>query len=338
MNFIFIHIPKTAGTTLLEYLGISTIRQSFSYRHISYITKNSNCGDIFNNKTNNVYKNHKIVLIMREPIFRLESEYNFYNIRDNFKKLYKEFNNKDYPKTFEDYVNCPSTHNSNIKFLLGRNLFDPNIVTLDDYNNVIIALNKLNLAYGIVEDFENSFKNILFFLDKLPDENRDIVINNKRINYNKLKIQNMENIISKFNENNKFDNMLYNFIKEKFYLQIKEINFNNNNQNIKFVEDKNDYYKRLYNFLTGFNNNKHLIELYINDKLWLDNNSKKLQIIHKILLTQLNMFELCDGKSYCIKWINLVIKTYNLDITENQINFSHPHETIKIITKKLLEL
>ena len=338
-NCIFIHIPKTAGTTLLEYLNIPSVRNSFNYRHISYITKKSNCGDIFNNKTNNDYKNHKIVLIMRDPIYRLESEYNFYNIRNNFKQIYKEFNNKEFPETFEDYVDCPSTHNSNIKFLLGKNLFDPNIITLDNYNNVITALNKLNIAYGIVEDFENSFKNILIYLNKFDDNNGDIVINNKRINYNKLKIDNWENITSKFNENNKFDIMLYDFIKNKFDLQLVKNNITKDTiQNVKFVEDKDDYYKRLNAFLSGINNGVHLIQLYINDKNWLNNNSKKLQIIHNILLKQLKNFEVRDGKSYCIQWIKLITKTYNLDIDECKINLVHPHETIQIISKKLLEL
>ena len=43
-------------------------------------------------------------------------EYNFYNIRNNFKQIYKEYNNKQFPETFEDYVDCPSSYNSNIKF------------------------------------------------------------------------------------------------------------------------------------------------------------------------------------------------------------------------------
>ena len=214
-----------------------------------------------------------------------------------------------------------------------------NIITLDDYNNVITVLNKLNIAYGIVEDFENSFKNILLYLNKYDDNNDDIVINNKRINYNKLKIDNWENITSKFNENNKFDNMLYNFIKNKFYLQLKENNITKDKiQNIKFVEDKHDYYKRLNSFLRGVNNEFQLIQLYINDKNWLNNNSKKLEIIHNILLKQLKNFELRDGKSYCIQWIKLITKTYNLDIDECKINLDHPHETIQIISKKLLEL
>ena len=154
-----------------------------------------------------------------------------------------------------------------------------------------------------------------------------------------MKIDNWENITSKFNENNKFDNMLYDYVKNKFYLQLKKNNITKDTiQNVKFVEDKDDYYKRLNAFLSGLNNGVHLIQLYINDKNWLNNNSKKLQIIHNILLTQLNKFELRDGKSYCIQWIKLITKTYNLNINKCKINLDHPHETIQIISKKLLEL
>ena len=63
-NQIFIHVPKTGGTTLNCTLHGTTVPQdtSFNYRHIVTGTQLSNSGDIFNPMKNDKYLDYKIFL------------------------------------------------------------------------------------------------------------------------------------------------------------------------------------------------------------------------------------------------------------------------------------
>ena len=76
---IFIHVPKTGGTTLNCTLHGTDIPQdpSFNYRHIALGTQLSNSGDIFNPLKYDKYQAYKIFMLLRHPVDRILSEYYF---------------------------------------------------------------------------------------------------------------------------------------------------------------------------------------------------------------------------------------------------------------------
>ena len=88
---IFIHIPKTGGTTINCAMNNSEWQTTpdFNYRHIDYKTKRSNSADIFNPLKYELYEQHNIFMLLRHPIDRLLSEYSFIKTRPEFMNLIK---------------------------------------------------------------------------------------------------------------------------------------------------------------------------------------------------------------------------------------------------------
>jgi len=86
---IFLHVPKTGGTTLncaIEGSGWQT-DPDFYYRHILYDTKKSNSGDIFEPENLEKYQQYNIFSMLRHPVDRLISEYYFLEDRKEFMSL-----------------------------------------------------------------------------------------------------------------------------------------------------------------------------------------------------------------------------------------------------------
>ena len=331
MEHIIIHIPKTGGTTLINYLNKGKIFPNFYYRHVSYKDSKSNAADIFNNNNINYYKKYNIILILRNPINRLESEYNFLLNRTHFTDKYKLINNKNYPDNFYEYINSYSTHNSICKFLLGKEMFSKDIISEDDYNNIIYCLNELNIIYGLTEDYDNTIKNINYMLNiNFTNTN----IDNKRTNLlKKPKDLSWNQCITCFNEYNKYDNLLYEYILNKFNNQINLIPDNIKNITLNF---KNNYYEYFFGYLTGIHYKEGLIKLLVHDKDWLNKNERKLTIINNILLTYLQNKSIIDGKNYCYEWLTLISKTFKLNYTlSDDIEL---YEHVQNICKELIKL
>ncbi|HLT52868.1 MAG TPA: sulfotransferase family 2 domain-containing protein, partial [Flavobacteriaceae bacterium] len=147
---IFIHIPKTGGTTIncaINNTQWQTV-PDFNYRHIIYETKRSNSGDIFNPVNYSKYENYNIFMILRHPVDRLISEYYFINKRTEFMSELKSV-----PKNFESYIANKQTQNYMVGFLLGKKMFDTDLVTKDDLELVINTIRNLNIKVGIFEEF-----------------------------------------------------------------------------------------------------------------------------------------------------------------------------------------
>ena len=105
---IFIHIPKTGGTTIntsIEgtYWGTEP---NFYYRHLVLKTKRSNSADIFNPLNYDKYKDYNIFMMLREPIDRMISEYYFLRERKNFMDLLRS-----QPRNFSEYIKNIQTQN-----------------------------------------------------------------------------------------------------------------------------------------------------------------------------------------------------------------------------------
>lgn len=331
MDHIIIHIPKTGGTTLINYLNKGNLFPNFYYRHLSYKDTKSNSADIFDTNNIDYYKKYKIIFILRDPINRLESEFNFLINRTHFIDKYKIINNKNYPDNFLEYINNTSSHNSICKFLLGKEMFSTDIISEYDYNNIIHCLNELNIIYGITEDYDNIIKNINYLLN-LNFTNTNI--DNKRANLLKNeRNQSWSQCISRFNEYNKYDNLLYEFILNKFNTQINLLPDNIKNITLTF---KNNYYEYFFGYLTGIHCKNGLIQLLIQDKEWLNKNDRKLTIINNILLSKLKNRIITDGKQYCTEWSNVICKTFKLNyILSDDIEL---YEHVQNICKELIKI
>ena len=74
---IFIHIPKTGGTSINCVMKGTEWQTplNFHYRHLDPDTKVSNAGDIFDRENYNQYQDEYLFMMLRNPIDRLISEY-----------------------------------------------------------------------------------------------------------------------------------------------------------------------------------------------------------------------------------------------------------------------
>ena len=221
----FIHIPKTGGSTFTNLLRetLSPNNKSLSHfikeieteeikieiLHIQFQhpERLSMCGDIF--KQPDKYINHKIFTIIRHPVDRIISEYNFqkYTLR-NGPKIRRL---KPIPDTLEEYIENKGTWNYQLSFLLGEGLIPINKPTEEDLKNVIDCFEKLNINVGVTDKYVN-FLN-LFEKNTGIELNKNVSILKKSVKSTETKIsEELRNKIIKYND---LDYQLYNYAKSK---------------------------------------------------------------------------------------------------------------------------
>jgi hypothetical protein len=225
---IFIHIPKTGGTTINTaiYESYWQTEVDFFYRHIQVKTKRSNAGDIFDPKNIEQYQKYTIFMMLRHPIDRVTSEYHFIQERKNFMELLTKK-----PHDFNDYIKNYQTHNGVINFLKGRRFFDTRQATEDDLDDIINAIEKIPIHVGIFEDFAASLN---YFSDVSNIKwKKEIEI--KRMTFNRPKIDDLsEETKALILEHNQLDLKLYEYCLNKF----ENIKKNIKEPNIQFKKDK----------------------------------------------------------------------------------------------------
>lgn len=319
-NQIFIHIPKTGGTTLnCLFFGEETpINPNYNYRHIVYETKMSNSGDIFNPLKNDAYLNTQIVMMLRHPIDRIISEYYFLKDRSEFFDQIKPT-----PKSFKDYVNSKQTFNYNISFLLGKKIYSNDVVNEEDLKMVINAIEKLNIKIGINEHFEESLQFFAHYLNlKLPNK-----IHSKRITLQRpAKDEISPDLCKTILANNALDLKLYEYALDKFKsLPKKNVNFN-------IVKNKLDY-------AVVYSNRFSLLEAYMQNKDFLNFN----QLFFKSLSESLNKAKINDSfqyvKLYALETLTALQIAYpnlNFSIAIDEINKTNdPLKCIETIAKNI---
>ena len=198
---IFIHIPKTGGTTINAAMNDSfwQTKVGFNYRHI-FPNKNSNAGDIFDPYENEKYKDYIIFTMLRTPLDRITSEYHFIRERREFTKLLKK-----QPKDFRSYVKSPQTNNGVINFLKGRRMYSSHKASEHDLDDILESINKIPIHVGIFEYFNNS----LSYFSSVSGIKWKKNIEVKRMTFKRpLVSQIPENIKELINENNKLDQKL----------------------------------------------------------------------------------------------------------------------------------
>ncbi len=293
---IFIHIPKTGGTTINCVMNKTEwqTKPDFNYRHIIYETKRSNSKDIFNPINYDKYEHYNIFMLLRNPIDRLISEYYFIKDRQEFLSLIKPV-----PRNLKEYINNRQTHNYMIGFLLGKRMYDEDYVNEDDLELVINTINNLKINVGIFEAYAQSLSYFSSITGIKWPKNIDI----KRITLNRPKLENIsEEIRALIKKNNELDFKLYEYCFNKFEINTNNIN---SNKSFNFIGDK-------YNYVLKYTERFNLLEIGLKDKSLIKNNYNFFQDLNFYLHKNL---KLKDGKKYVTLWneyfINAMSKAYS---------------------------
>jgi hypothetical protein len=277
---IFIHIPKTGGTTLNTAMNNSywQTRPDFNYRHIDP-DKGSNAGDIFDSTTNDQYKDHTVFMMIRHPADRLLSEYYFIHHR-------KEFTDLLQPRIWniEDYIKHPQTRNYITGFLRGKRMYDVNPVNELDLNEVKRAIEKIPVNVGLFERYSDS----LAYFSNVTGIEWDTELEIKRATLKRPKISEVsKEIIEMIEEYNSLDMELYRFCEKRF---------NELSQNIKgtysFKGDR-------YDHLVAFAARACLFEFCMTDKAFIKQN---LPYFRDLTMYLLNDLKIRDGRVLCRTW------------------------------------
>ncbi len=216
-NIIFIHIPKTGGTTINSAMQ-GTYWQTtpdFNYRHIILKTKRSNSGDIFKSENWEKYKNHQLFMMLRHPVDRMISEFYFLHDRAEFMNLLRPK-----PKTFEEYINHPQTPDYTLGFLIGDSIYNKKRPTKEDLKRVIDTIEELPIHTGIFEHFAES----LTYFSRETGVEWAKNIEAKRVTFKRPKMEELDRrLYDRIIETNALDFELYNYCLEKFNTIRKEL-------------------------------------------------------------------------------------------------------------------
>lgn len=277
---IFIHIPKTGGTTINCVINKSEWQTTpdFNYRHIIYETKRSNTKDIFNPRNYGKYEEHNLFMLLRHPVDRIISEYYFMKDRPEFMNLIKPV-----PRNLKEYVKNKQTHNYMVGFLVGKRMYDEDIVREDDLKLVVNTINSLQIKVGIFEKYKES---LAYFSSvtgiKIPKK-----IEVKRITLNRPRVEEVSSEIKELIiQNNQLDYELYTtFLLEFNKLDVADraIVFNSNKYNYilkyterfnlletgggnkRFIHQQKEFFNNLNNYLHNtlkVNNGKRYVEIW----------------------------------------------------------------------------
>jgi len=279
---IFIHIPKTGGTTINAAMNNSywQIKPDFNYRHILRGTRETNVGDIFNPKSINKYSDYHVFMMLRDPIDRIASEYYFMKEKKSFMHLISKR-----PISFEKYIKSKHTQNGVINFLKGRPFFSTIPSTQEDLNDIIECIQKTPIKTGIFEHFEDSMN--YFSKDSNLTWKKKVEV--KRITFIRPKKEDIDTKTKELIlENNKLDAELYkycytSFKKEKgVYLSSK----------MKFIKDK-------YNHVIPYAFNYCFFEFCLDNKKFI---SVHESLFKPLTFYIINDLKIKDGKTFVELW------------------------------------
>jgi hypothetical protein len=321
-NNIFIHIPKTGGTTINCLINKTKwqTKPDFFYRHILYETKRSNSSDIFNPVNYDKYLNYNIFMIVRHPIDRIISEYYFIKDREEFISLINPR-----PNNLIEYIKNRQTNNYMTGFLLGKRMYDKDYVTDDDLSLVKNTINQLNIKVGVFENYQKSM--VLFSRTtgiKLP-KNIDV----KRITLNRPSIYEVQDDVKKIIlKHNQIDIQLYEYCVQKFYKDVDSISIKD--MSFKFQANK-------YNYVIKYTQRFVLLEIALNNKLYIKKQERFFSELNEYLHHSL---KLNSGEAYVKIWNDTFVKTIKntlfnselvLELCEiNKLNIDELEKTIKI--------
>lgn len=306
-NQIFIHVPKTGGTTLNCTLHGTTVPQdtSFNYRHIVTGTQLSNSGDIFNPMKNDKYLDYKIFMLLRHPVDRIISEYYFIKERDMFfSKL------KPRPNNFKEYALHRQTANYIVSFLLGNEIYASKRPNEEDLQQVINGIENLNIAVGLFEHFQES----LDLFQKKVGIQWPRVIENKRVTVIRPEREEVSQQLSEqILKHHHLDLALYEYAKKKF----EAIDGLRSNV-VKFKDNRYDY-------ILTYSNNHFVLEMVLKGHPFIKRHQDYFNELRRFLSTA----RLESGEEYLTKWTGAFIAA----LEENSLS----HGLSQLIMKNRLK-
>lgn len=292
---IFIHIPKTGGTSINCVIKGTPWQTpvDYHYRHLVFETKKSNCGDIFQPENLDAYRNEFIFMMLRHPLDRLISEY--YYIRNN--QDFMQYLSTQ-PHSFEEYIDNPQTSNYMLKFLDGRRIYDSNTEMSEQRTDDIIRIiDELNIHTGIFEQYALS----LSYLSNVGQFNWPDTIEVKRATLNRPDIRQISNALrSRVLEKNAMDMKLYNHCLARLAEKTKTLAV----QKIKFKGGRMD-------FVLPYTMYNCILDVELQNKTFIETN--------KTFLVTLNHYlhkTVTSGKEYTKTWLTLF---------RDSVNFYYPN-------------
>ncbi len=307
---------------------------NYLYRHVimnnDQTDMRSNCGDIFDAHSADSYYGKKIVLMIREPINRIESEFGFLGNRTEFRSLWEHGTGLSFPTSLIEFVNHPATHNSICKFLLGKSMYGNDTITQNDFRQVMNTLDTLDFVYGNTNDMGLTVQNVEYHCSlsiqhkhNLPRYRTSLHKPERGIDWREIE--------ESFNASNKFDLELFNELTIRFSKQIEAL------PTVRDVSFKGDNYDSVYLFLNG-NSLRSPFEIFANEsgnservQEWVDSKRGSLNPVVERLLPQ---FE-GDGKRFLVAWLEETIPELLKEDTRITINKEDPLQTLKALTLKL---
>jgi len=208
---IYLHIPKTGGTTLTQIICQQYQKnyhhppgEAFHYNEQIRLA-NTLCGHLPFGAHYHIPRPFTYITLLRNPIEQVISWYYF---------RYKNPRYDQFDGDFDDYINSErfnyATVNLQTRFICGDD--PPNLETakrnLKNYFSVI----------GITELFDAS----LFFMKKELGWHK-ISYKNQNVNPNRPRNQFPSSIINKIKDKNEIDIQLYNFVKQMLEEKINNL-------------------------------------------------------------------------------------------------------------------
>jgi len=224
---IFMHIPKTAGTTLIDVMQwqYGDISKSFASKFVDlsaceHVDKIENCQAVAGHVPYGIhdkfgFDNYQYITLFRHPVERIVSLYNYIiGLTGEGRKWWEErgvYNNI----SLRDFVNLrlANLHDGMVRQLIGIDFYYENQyrpVNIDDYKLVVKRLD--SMLYGTVEDIDKSIKRIGnqlgWKVGKIPHSNK--------ANYDlNLSSSKMYDVYDDICNNNQFDILLYHRAKTR---------------------------------------------------------------------------------------------------------------------------
>lgn len=286
-NAIFIHIPKTGGTSI-NCVMKGTEWQTpldYYYRHLAFETKTSTCGDIFDISNIEKYSKEFIFMMLRDPVDRLISEY--YYIRKNAE--FMGFLNTQ-PKNFSEYVDNPQTSNYMLKFLNGQRIYSENELTKERAAEIITLIDKLDIHVGIFEEYDRS----LSYLSDVGEFDWPETIEVKRATINRPSVKQVApEVIDRIVAANALDIQLYQHCKAKLLQRTQQLSINK----IKYQGGKLD-------FVIPYTVWNCILDIELQDRRFIEENEKFFVTINVYLHKTT-----ASGREYAKNWMKLFKKS-----------------------------
>ena len=286
---IFIHIPKTGGTTINTAMNnvYWQTELDFNYRHIDIKTKESTCGDIFDDANSRKYSDYTIFTMLREPVDRIISEYHFLRERKEFINLLNKA-----PQNLNDYYKNRQTQNYMTGFLVGKRIYDKNPATEQDLRRVINAIDSLPIYVGIFEHFSESMG---YFAAATGIEwNKKITA--KRMTFNRPNVSEIDSgVQEEILALNNLDAELYRHCLEKFQTVISRYK----KKSVQFELSK-------YNHIYPYMAKTCLFEFCLDNKHYIKQNFLFFKDLTFYLIKDL---EIKDGEKLVKMWNQAVLNS-----------------------------